>query len=258
MEPIHKRHRQRLFIYDLREMLTLFFLGIMAMAFTFTLGLHFGKRINGFPQFAKGQESPFAKSLADSIPDKEHFFVDNNGRREIHEVLEDVLTEELHEEVARSGLRLDSPQIIDLPAQPKNTNEGATTLVVNDPGSTRAAGEAAIAKAAAEAAPKSTEKTSTKTRGPAAQAKALPNSAGEKYTLQIGAFHSEEEAKERIAALTNEEYQPVLRAVDLKEKGKWYRLYLGQFSTRYAAQKAGEEYHSQQLIDSFVISPWVD
>ena len=295
MDPIHKKHRQRLFIYDVREMLALFLLGTMTMIFTFTLGLHFGKRINSFPQFAKGKEASFARALADAIPDKEHFLVDSKGKHEIHEVLEDVLSEELHEEVARSGIRLTSPQVIDLPENPKNSNEGATTLVAakiaaehlaeSDPGAAikrSPAAKAAMAKgedlkitpqrstdkvakakkisdpgaaAIADAAEEASDRPKASAHPPRL-AKISPAREISKYTLQIGAFPSEEEAKKRIAALNEDDYRPVLKEVDLKEKGKWYRLYLGEFATRFAAQKAGEEYSSQQVIDGFVISPF--
>ncbi len=47
---------------------------------------------------------------------------------------------------------------------------------------------------------------------------------------------------------------PYLHETELKGKGKWFRLYLGGYTTRPAAQHAGEQYRSHHLIPSFIVT----
>lgn len=79
-----------------------------------------------------------------------------------------------------------------------------------------------------------------------------------RFTLQIGSYPSIREAKDQVDSMEALGLQPVLRVAEIKGKGKWFRVYLGGFSSRDDAEKAGEGYRSQHVIDSFIVAKMID
>ena len=75
-----------------------------------------------------------------------------------------------------------------------------------------------------------------------------------KYTLQIASYPNREEAEAHLSRIQDLESKPFLREVDLDDKGKWYRLYLGKYPTREEAQKMGTKFHSEKSIPSFIVT----
>ncbi len=75
-----------------------------------------------------------------------------------------------------------------------------------------------------------------------------------KYTLQLGSYPSLEDTKGHLAQLERLQMKTFVQVVDLKEKGKWYRICLGQFTTRHAAEKTAAKYVSQNQITSYVVA----
>jgi cell division septation protein DedD len=74
------------------------------------------------------------------------------------------------------------------------------------------------------------------------------------YTLQIGSFPNLAEAKKQLSALQKAELKAFLHEAAIKGKGKWYRLYLGGYSSREAAEEAGEKYKTENKIHSFIVT----
>ncbi|MBI4925303.1 MAG: SPOR domain-containing protein [Bdellovibrio sp.] len=74
------------------------------------------------------------------------------------------------------------------------------------------------------------------------------------YTLQIGSFPDQKTANEKLDQLKNSGISPVLKEVNLKGKGKWYRLYIGEFTSADKAKEAGLEYKSKKIIENFVVA----
>ncbi|MGZ3689765.1 MAG: SPOR domain-containing protein, partial [Bdellovibrionota bacterium] len=128
-------------------------------------------------------------------------------------VIDESLNQELHDEVAKNGLKLGNSRQVDLPKEPKSDNGGATTLKSHEPATV----------------------------------------AGN-FTLQVGSHPALEEAKNQMTKLEEHGLKPFLKEVELGGKGKWYRVYLGDFASKDTAEKAGEKYRSEQVIRSFIVA----
>jgi cell division septation protein DedD len=59
---------------------------------------------------------------------------------------------------------------------------------------------------------------------------------GGKYTIQIGAFQKEEDAKQIVNKLKSKGYPAFIKTADIPGKGTWYRVRVGTFSTRVTAK----------------------
>jgi cell division septation protein DedD len=75
------------------------------------------------------------------------------------------------------------------------------------------------------------------------------------FTLQAGSFEKKEHAEELFQELQKKGYPVFLEKADLKGKGVWYRVKLGEFSTRAEAEKFREELgkEEQGLKESIII-----
>ncbi len=218
--------KQRLFIYDRKEIIVLILLGSMVALFTFTLGVHLGKRVGKRAIKSTSEDTPMIHPLADQTPNRQEF---TERAKEPQRDFEKEISQELHNEVIRTGLKIDIPRQVDLPEKPKSLNGGATSL----------------------------ESTHSE-RYPQSVSKPRPQRQ-DNYTLQIGSHASLEEAKNQVTSISSQtELKPFLHEVELKGKGKWYRVYVGQFPSRTLAEKAGEKFRSQHQIASFVVAKVLD
>ena len=75
-----------------------------------------------------------------------------------------------------------------------------------------------------------------------------------KFTLQIGSYPSAAEAKSKMDALQAQGLRPYVRSAQVKGLGTRFRLFVGDFSSREDAEKAGKKYQSQRMIESFLVS----
>jgi cell division septation protein DedD len=58
-----------------------------------------------------------------------------------------------------------------------------------------------------------------------------------KYTIQLGSYNTQEEAKQFAEGFTVRGYNPIINEVVIPEKGTWYRVSLGIFETTAAARE---------------------
>jgi len=221
------KDKQYLYIHDRKEVFVLALLMIMISVFTFTLGVHLGKRVGGKTLATGSENIPTVHPLADQIPNRQEL---NEQAQGTPQAVEEIITEDLQKEVTRAGLKIATQHQVDLPENPKNANAGATTLTASK-----------------------TEKEIEKHPEKKAETGSKSVTHG-KYTLQIGSFPSQEEAKKHLSAMSQTEPKPFLREAEVKGKGKWYRLYLGGYPDRDAAAKAGEKFRAQRKISSFIVS----
>jgi cell division protein FtsN len=212
---------QFLFIHDVKEVFVLTLLSLMVALFTFTLGVHLGKRVGGKSVAGSADETVKVKTVADIVPNRQELNEQNEGTPR---ALEEVLSEALQNEVSRTGLKIAVQHQVDLPKNAQSHNAGATTL-------------------------EATRKVKHPVKNPG-EAK----NSDSKYTLQIGSFPTLEEAKKQISAMAQNDLSPFMREAEVKGKGKWYRLYLGGYPNKNAAEQAGEKYRSQRKIASFIVS----
>jgi len=207
--------RERFFIYDRREMGVLLVLGLMVALFAFTLGVHLGKKVGPKETIAGAGPTAAAEMAKDAIPNRQELAEQMKGA---DQAAEDSLDTVLHEEVVRSGIRMNVVRQVELPDAAKSKNGGATSP-----------------------------------RGMEIPALTRPMPPGA-FTIQVGSYPVIDEARQLVDALEAVGLTPVLRAADLKEKGTWFRVYLGGFDTREEAETAGSRYVTQHVVDSFVVT----
>src|ERR1700733_14372557 len=109
--------KQRLFIYDRREVVILVTLGLMVAAFAFTLGVHLGKKVTGKVALSATAEVPQTGTLQDNLPNRQELTEQARGAQQ---AADDELSHTLHEEVEKSGIKLKTPRQVDLPSQAKS------------------------------------------------------------------------------------------------------------------------------------------
>lgn len=73
------------------------------------------------------------------------------------------------------------------------------------------------------------------------------------FTLQVGSYPSTDEATPELKKLKGKGLGAEVRAVEVPGKGKWFRLYVGQFPTIKDAEETGKNYKSENLIRDFVV-----
>jgi cell division protein FtsN len=218
--------KQRLFIYDRKEMIVLVLLGLMVAVFAFTLGVHLGKKVGGAAPVARSGDVPPLATAPDNVPNRQEL---TEQGKVANQVAEETLQKSLHDEVGRTGIKLETQRQVDLPEKPRAKSGGATT--------TRP-------KPQAEA-PAPENRTAGSEPAPAADGK---------YTLQVGSHHEVGDARRQMSTLEESGVKPIMRSAELKGRGTWYRIYLGGFDTKEAAEKAGLEFKSRKVIDSFIIA----
>ena len=213
--------KQRLFIYDRKEMGILILLGLTVAVFAFTLGVHLGKKVGPKMIADAHSASEVVKTEKDLNPNRQELTEQSEG---IQQAADETLNQELHDEVARSGIRLDVARQVDLPGKSKSKNGGATTSAEN-------------------------QNNQVLMEFPSL----VRNVPDGNYTLQIGSFSAANEAKDRIESLQALGLKPFVRAAEVKGKGQWFRVCLGGFESKDSAEQAGEKFISQHLVDSFIV-----
>jgi cell division protein FtsN len=206
---------------------------------------------------------------------------------------EDAANQATHDEVSRTGIRLEDSKQLELPEKTKSANGGATSLgnkAAPHPRATEQKHAVSHENAPrAQTTPTESENAASEEEAPSesienpqqkealAELKALNEKASGhksekphhatstkslgasgKFTLQIGSYSSEKDAEERLKDLEISGLSPRIHATDLKSKGRWYRIYLGGFPTKAAAEKAGKKYRAQGVIDSFIVAKSVE
>jgi len=73
-----------------------------------------------------------------------------------------------------------------------------------------------------------------------------------RYTLQIGSYQERETADSEVKKITKKGYAASVVTSELAGKGTWYRVRLGSFSSRAAAEKLQTELKAKEGIATFV------
>lgn len=118
------KFRQRLFIFDHKELAVLLPLIFMVSLFTFTLGIHLGKRVGTKSHSLPNENVEKAQTLADQNPTRHQLLEQGKGEQV---ALEETLNQELHDEVTRSGIKLNIPRQVNLPEETKVSLNHSTT-----------------------------------------------------------------------------------------------------------------------------------
>ena len=84
---------------------------------------------------------------------------------------------------------------------------------------------------------------------------ATPNDPNLPFTIQVRATQSLSMAKDTVAALKLQGHDAYREMVDLKEKGIWYRIYIGRFATENEAREYIREKKIAVVYPDFMIRP---
>ena len=118
-------YKSRLLLLTREEILMLSWIVLILVLIGFTLGIHLGKQLSGSSEGNPTFKPSRIQTLEEQLPSRQELMDQSKGAQSL---IQDVLQKNLHDEVQRSGLRLQSPHPVDLPQTPVNPHAGATTL----------------------------------------------------------------------------------------------------------------------------------
>lgn len=251
--------KQRFFIYDRKEMGVLLLLGVMVAIFAFTLGVHLGKRVGPQGIAHSPGDAVTAPTVPDKLPNRQELTEQAKGAQQ---AADESLNQALHDEVARTGIKLDTPRQLALPEKTVSRNAGATT---GGPAVEHTSAPTPLVRTAApsnvHSAKEAGEIDAATTRPvqlPAGDSVAMLRQApAGRFTLQIGSYPAFEEARDQADSLEALGLKPHMRKAEVNGK-TWYRLYVGGFNAKDVAEKSGARYVSQRMIDTYIVAKRVD
>jgi cell division protein FtsN len=229
--------KRRLFIYDRKEVGILILLGVGVALFAFTLGVHLGKQV-----VPKATEMAAEAKAVDPLLPAE---TQSPSRVEISQEVKNVpaavdesLDQSLRDEIAKTGMKVDKARQVELPTElhkeVKKPEVGAQPETAEVP--------VVKTEPKRKAEPKA-----------AAQTERATSNAASRYTLQVGSFPSLHEAEPELLKLNENGLRAEVREVELAGKGKWFRLFVGQFESVKDAEKAGKSFKKERRIAEFVV-----
>ncbi len=97
----------------------------------------------------------------------------------------------------------------------------------------------------------------TARKPPAIQAKKdsvskTASNAKERYTIQIASYPEKDMAEDEMKKMKKRGYAAFIVTSELQDKGTWYRVRLGSFSNKTAAEKLANELKSKEGLSPFV------
>lgn len=216
---------QKIFIHSRKEMLILIVLGLMIALFSFTMGVHLGKRIAPKAHKEEAVEIHPAQTMPDALPNRQDLTEQGKG---LPQATEEALQQSLKDEVDKAKIHMGTPRQVGLPEK------------------TRAEKQAAVTH-------QEQAKDQALNNMDASKRRAPPG----RYTLQVGSFPALDEATDQVAALESKGFLPLLRSAEVQGKN-WYRIYIGGFWTKAEAEKVGEKHLKSRAIDSFIVAKMVE
>ncbi len=221
--------KRRLFIYDRKEVGVLILLGVGVALFAFTLGVHLGKQVVPKATEMAG-ETQAVDPLVPAEPGAPSRVEISQEVKNVPEAVDETLDQSLRDEIAKTGLQVEKPRQVELPdSVRRETNRAESRPEVGQP-------KTPVAR---------TTKVDPKSQSPSA--------VSSRYTLQVGSFPSLREAEPELLKLNENGLRAEVREVELAGKGKWYRLFVGQFDSVKDAENAGKGFKKERRIADFVV-----
>jgi cell division protein FtsN len=79
------------------------------------------------------------------------------------------------------------------------------------------------------------------------------------FTVQLASFRDRDSARKFAARLGDLEYPATIRSIELSERGRWYRVQVGELPTRaeagVLARRLSEEYHLEGFVIRLDLQP---
>jgi len=140
------------------------------------------------------------------------------------------------------------------PSKAPETAAGASgsSAVPAAPSASAAPGASAARAASAPAAPAPQPKAQSAKPEKLAYSKPAAQKPAVAYTLNVGSFKARKNAEALREDLEQKGIQATVTEVSLPDKGTWYRVSVGRFSTPEAARRLGRELEKKWQIQSFV------
>ncbi len=79
--------------------------------------------------------------------------------------------------------------------------------------------------------------------------------AGNLYTIHCASYKTSEQAVTDVKKMAAIGYPAFIMQVEIKEKGKWYRVYTGKYETKQKARLAAEEMVKKKVLSEYSIFP---
>jgi cell division septation protein DedD len=73
-----------------------------------------------------------------------------------------------------------------------------------------------------------------------------------RYSVQVGSYEDKAMAEDEVRTMKQRGYAAFIVATDIPDKGRWYRVRLGSFSNKQAAEKLAKELQTKEGITSFI------
>lgn len=256
-------------------------LGVMVAVFAFTLGVHLGKKLgpgghDGEEHAQTGETLP-AATIDDAVPSRLEMSEQTKGT---DQAISESLNQVLHDEVGKTGIKVEKPRALALPKETVSTNAGATHIDAKKEAPVEHADAEAIHASKSEhseshedpSEPPAQAKAAVHHKAPAhgeAEAKDDSTDLGRvkealivsrpaphgKYTLQVGSFPSAKEALEHLEKLdTSGSDKAFVREAVVDGHGKRFRVFVGGFETKKDADGAAQKFVKDRLIQSYVVA----
>lgn len=228
--------KPRLLVYSRKEVVALSLLGILVAAFSFTLGIHLGKRVGGKVHArTEAHGVPLAETTHDSVPSRQEL---DEKSKSAEDTADESMTQVLHSEVTKTGIKLAIPHQVDLPTQTQAQKEQKEKHASHP------------VKHAEEHPPEKHKTVSHGAHEAATETHAEPPQP-KFFALQVGVFPTSEAAQSLANGLNEKGLEPLIRAA-----GKKFRVVTGKFGQKAQAEAAGKAFVESGAIPSFVVVPF--
>lgn len=254
--------KPKFLVYDRREIWVLFLLGLFVALFAFTLGLHFGRRLQNGQADADHPEKvgepipqPLQEEAEDKVAGKDDFPVETP--QGVREMSQQVMDESTAEQVEVQDLRLKEPKALELPEKAKSENSGGTTQAQAEGAehgkNTHVMYPKKLEKKVVAPAKK---KTVSSALAMAEKEELHSGSEGLRkfFVLQVGSYPDEPSAESKVTELKSTGIDAMIEKATVKELGLRFRVLVGKFPSRKSADQAGKNYQSKKMIEQYFVS----
>jgi hypothetical protein len=207
---------EKFYIFSWKEILVLGLVALTAIGFFFTLGLHYGKKMN---LDSKESESAVAKleSSPESVPPKEAL---EQGSHHVEGTAAEAIHEATQDEMEASKLKVDHPKPVDLPEQKSAQKSESGTSVREVTDSSEAGSDTAA-------------------------------SVG-RFALQLGSYPNSKDAQKRISQFLKRGIKTEMRTALVNSETR-YRVVIPGFQSLKQADRRGKELQDARKVESFVV-----
>jgi cell division protein FtsN len=213
---------EKFFIFSWKELFVLGLLVVTALGFCFTLGLHYGKQIRVDEPVAE-VPAPKVEGGHEATPPRA---VLDQGSQYVDHAAKEAIEGATEKAAAESGIKLDHPKPVELPAEKTVRPPMALPTEVTQP----------------PVAEEDEEET-------VEEKESLPS---EVFAVQLGSYPNMPAARKKMAVFTKRGLKTEVRTAKVNGETR-YRVVLSGFKSRKAAEAKGKELVSKRKIESFVV-----